>query len=64
MDLPNGKRRPGFVGHAVAGVEMKLGAGDEILVLPEVPVKNLEIAKTIINSIFQIAVAAGVFLAL
>jgi protein involved in polysaccharide export with SLBB domain len=44
------------------GVEVK--AGDEILVLPEVPVKNLQIASTIINSIFQIAVMAGILLAL
>ncbi len=32
MDLPRGKRRPGYVGHAVSGIEMKLGEGDEILV--------------------------------
>lgn len=38
--------------------------GDEILVLPEVPVKNLQIAKTIIQSIFQIAVSAGVLVGL
>ena len=32
MDLPQGQRRAGYVGHAVAGIEMKLGEGDEILV--------------------------------
>lgn len=32
MDLPHGARRPGYVGHAISGVEMKLGEGDEILV--------------------------------
>lgn len=36
--------------------------GDEIMVLPDVPVKGLEIAKTIIQAIFQIAVTTGIVL--
>jgi protein involved in polysaccharide export with SLBB domain len=36
--------------------------GDEIMVLPEVPAKGLEIGKTIIQAIFQIAVTTGIFL--
>ena len=34
--------------------------GDEIMVMPEVPVKNLQIAKTIFQILFQIAVSAGI----
>ncbi len=36
--------------------------GDEIMVMPEVPVKDLEIAKSITQVIFQIMVSAGVAL--
>lgn len=36
--------------------------GDEIMVMPEVPVKNLQIAKTVAQILFQIAVSAGVAL--
>ncbi len=36
--------------------------GDEIIVLPEVPVKNLEIASKIIEAIFRIAFTTGIFL--
>lgn len=38
--------------------------GDEIMILPEVPVKGLEIATTIIEAIFQIAVTAGIVIGL
>ena len=34
--------------------------GDEIMVMPEVPVKNLQIAKTIAQILFQIMVSAGI----
>ncbi|MFK7889178.1 MAG: polysaccharide biosynthesis/export family protein [Granulosicoccus sp.] len=34
--------------------------GDEIIVLPKVPVKNLQIASTIIDIIYKVAVAASV----
>ncbi len=36
--------------------------GDEIMVMPEVPVKNLQIAKTITEVIFRVMFSAGVFL--
>ncbi len=38
--------------------------GDEIMVMPEVPVKNLQIAKTLAQVVFQIAVSADVALGL
>lgn len=34
--------------------------GDEVIVLPEVPVKNLQIASTIVDIIYKIAIAASV----
>ena len=37
-----------------------LAAGDEILVLPKVPTKNLQLASTISEIIYQIAIAARV----
>ncbi|MFQ5973537.1 MAG: polysaccharide biosynthesis/export family protein [Alphaproteobacteria bacterium] len=36
--------------------------GDEIMVMPEVPVKNLQVAKTITEVIFKVMFSAGVFL--
>ena len=38
--------------------------GDEIMVMPEVPVKSLQIAKTLAQVLFQIALSAGVVLGL
>ena len=35
-------------------------AGDEIIVLPKVPVKNLQIASTIVDILYKIAIAASV----
>ncbi|MEE9322801.1 MAG: polysaccharide biosynthesis/export family protein [Granulosicoccus sp.] len=37
-----------------------VSAGDEIIVLPKVPVKNLQIASTIVDILYKIAVAASV----
>lgn len=35
-------------------------AGDEIIVLPKVPVKNLQLASTIVDILYKIAIAASV----
>lgn len=42
--------------------EVTLRAGDEILVLPRVPTKNLQLASTLTQILFQIAVATRVIL--
>ena len=34
--------------------------GDEIIVLPQVPSKNLQLAATIVDIVYKIAVAAAV----
>jgi len=39
-------------------------AGDEIIVLPKVPVKNLQIASVIVDILYKVAVAASVAVAL
>ena len=39
-------------------------AGDEVLVLPKVDVKSREIAKDLMQMVYQIAIAAGVVLGL
>ena len=44
------------------GTEIK--AGDEIIILPKVPVKNLQLAATIFEIIFQIALASATVAAL
>lgn len=49
-------------GEVLRNVRDDVRPGDEIMVLPEVPVKGLEIASTIIESIFRIAVTTGIFL--
>jgi len=46
-------------GEVVDANATKIRAGDEILVLPEVPVKNLQIAKSLTEIIFQIALATA-----
>jgi protein involved in polysaccharide export with SLBB domain len=43
-------------GEVVPTTNIPIRPGDEILVLPKVPVKNLQLAKTITEMIFQIAV--------
>ena len=37
--------------------------GDEIIVLPEIPVKNLQVAATIVQIIFQIMISTGILIA-
>lgn len=49
-------------GEVVDAANAQLRPGDEILVLPAVPVKNLELAKTLAEIIFQIAVTSRVAL--
>ena len=47
-------------GDVVSGANPGVRAGDEIIVLPKVPVKNLQIAATIVDIVYKIAVAASV----
>jgi len=47
-------------GEVVPARGLTLRPGDEILVLPEVPVKNLQLAATIAQIVYQIAVATSV----
>lgn len=49
-------------GEVVAADKSDPRPGDEILVLPEVPTKNLELAKTLSQIVYQIAVATKVAL--
>ncbi len=54
-------RQNGAVREASA---VDIRSGDEILVMPKVPTKNLQVAKTITQIMFQIAVSAGTALQL
>ena len=47
-------------GDVASGKNPRVRAGDEIIVLPKVPVKNLQIAATIVDIVYKIAVAASV----
>ncbi|WP_425482505.1 polysaccharide biosynthesis/export family protein [Allochromatium palmeri] len=49
-------------GEVVAALNTPLKPGDEILVLPTIPTKNLELAKTLSQILYQIAVATKVAL--
>jgi protein involved in polysaccharide export with SLBB domain len=49
-------------GEVVAADKAQLRPGDEILILPEIPTKNLELAKTLSQIVYQIAVATKVAL--
>ena len=47
-------------GEVSTGSNPKVRQGDEIMVLPKVPVKSLQIAATIVDIIYKVAVAASV----
>lgn len=47
-------------GEVTAARNPVVRAGDEIIVLPSVPVKNLQLASTLVDIIYKIAVAAAV----
>ena len=47
-------------GEVSSGKDPDVRSGDEIIVLPKVPVKNLQIASTIVDILYKIAVAASV----
>ncbi len=53
-------KKPGWGMHMAA----KIRPGDEILVLPKIDLKRLQISKDVTQVLYQIAVAAGVVLAL
>jgi protein involved in polysaccharide export with SLBB domain len=47
-------------GEVSSGKNPQVRAGDEIIVLPQVPVKNLQLASTIVDILYKIAIAASV----
>ena len=47
-------------GEVTRGENPVVRPGDEIIVLPKVPVKNLQIAATIVDILYKIAIAASV----
>ena len=47
-------------GDVSSGKNPTVQMGDEIIVLPKVSVKNLQIASTLVDIIYKIAVAASV----
>ncbi len=47
-------------GEVSTGTNPKVRRGDEIMVLPKVPVKSLQIAATIVDIVYKVAVAASV----
>ena len=47
-------------GEVTRGENPVVRPGDEIIVLPKVPVKNLQLASTIVDIIYKIAIAASV----
>ena len=47
-------------GEVLKGKSFEIAAGDEIIVLPKVPVKNLQTASTISDILYKIAIAASV----
>lgn len=47
-------------GEVTNGINPIVNPGDEIIVLPKVPVKNLQLAATIVDIVYKIAVAASV----
>jgi len=51
-------------GEVSSGENPVVRSGDEIIVLPKVPVKNLQIASTIVDILYKVAVAASVALRL
>lgn len=51
-------------GEAIKDKNAQLEPGDEIIVLPKVPVKSLQLASTIVDILYEIAIAAYVAVAL
>ncbi len=51
-------------GEVSTGKNPKVRPGDEIIVLPKVPSKNLQLAATIVDIVYKIAVAAAVAISL
>jgi len=47
-------------GEVSTGKNPLIKSGDEIIVLPKVPVKNLQLAATIVDIIYKVAIAASV----
>lgn len=47
-------------GEVTTGTNPEVRAGDEIIILPKVPVKNLQLASSIVDILYKIAIAASV----
>jgi protein involved in polysaccharide export with SLBB domain len=47
-------------GEVIADASAEVYAGDEILVLPKVPTKNIQLATSVSQILYQIAIAAKV----
>jgi len=51
-------------GRVIDAVDVPVESGDELLVLPEAPTKNLQLATSITDVLYRIAIAARVVLTL
>lgn len=51
-------------GEVASGENPIVRPGDELIVLPKVPVKNLQVASTIVDIMYKVAIAASVALSL
>ena len=51
-------------GEVSRGKNPKVRSGDEIIVMPRVPIKNLQLAATIVDIMYKIAIAASVAVSL
>jgi hypothetical protein len=51
-------------GEVIRGKNFKLEPGDELVILPKVPVKSLQLASTIADLLYKIAIAAKVAISL
>ena len=47
-------------GEVVTQENPAIGPGDELIVLPRVPVKNLQLVSTIVDILYKVAIAASV----
>ncbi len=51
-------------GEVVTQKNPAIGPGDELIVLPQVPVKNLQLVATIVDILYKVAIAASVAISL
>jgi len=51
-------------GQVLIGAQQRISPGDQIMVFPKFPEKNLQLAKSLVDVIYKVAVSAGVLLRL